>query len=240
MTCRNVMMWCLCGSLLAGLVGLDAAPLEALRLSRLAQLATGSMPLAEDLTQVDSWTIRGKKSLYDGYPARNADGTVNAIVEIPTGTNAKWEVTSAGTMNWEVREGSPRVVNFLPYPGNYGMIPSTLLPKDQGGDGDALDVLILGPALPRGTLAEVRIIGVMKFLDRGEQDDKLLAVMADTPLGGVRSLAELDKSFPGASQLVHQWFTSYKEPGKMIFQGWGEVDEATTILSKAIAARQGG
>ena len=37
---------------------------------------------------------------------------------------------------WEFRDGKPRVVAYLGYPGNYGMIPRTLLPKEHGGDGD--------------------------------------------------------------------------------------------------------
>jgi inorganic pyrophosphatase len=201
-----------------------------------ARLAGGPVPIANDLHQVDGLTIVGKKSLYDGHPARNDDGTVNVVVEIPAGTNAKWEVNKEGAMTWEVREGVPRIVNFLPYPGNYGMIPSTLSPQDQGGDGDALDVLILGPALPRGTIARVQLIGVMKFLDKGEQDDKFLAVMQDTPLGEMRSLKELNESFPGVAEIVHLWFTSYKGPGKMEFQGWGDIDTAEEILQRGIDA----
>lgn len=40
-----------------------------------ARLSTGPVPVAEDLTQIDSLPIVGKKSLYDGMSARNADGT---------------------------------------------------------------------------------------------------------------------------------------------------------------------
>jgi inorganic pyrophosphatase len=183
-------------------------------------------------------TIVGEKSLYDGNPARNEDGTVNVVVEIPAGTNAKWEVNKEGELFWEVRDGAPRIVNFLPYPGNYGMIPNTLSPSDQGGDGDGLDVLILGPALPRGTVARVHLIGVMKFLDKGEQDDKILAVMKDTPLGQIRSLKELNESFPGVAEVVHLWFAKYKGPGKMTFQGWGDIDVVEEILQRGMDANE--
>lgn len=201
-------------------------------------LANGAVSLADGITQVDPLTLRAVKNLYTGYPARNPDGTVNAVIEIPAGTNTKWEVVPDGRMILEVRKGSPRVVNYLPYVGNYGMIPNTLSPKDQGGDGDALDILILGPALPRGSVVPVRVIGVMKFLDKGEQDDKLLAVMENTPLGAVRSLKALNADFPEVSTIVHLWFMNYKGPGKMDFQGWGEVDEAMTILDRGIAAKR--
>lgn len=201
-----------------------------------ASLASGPVPLAPGAEWIDDRTIRGDRHYYRDYPARDADGRFNAIVEIPAGTNAKWEVVPEGTMTLELRDGRPRVVKFLPYPGNYGMIPGTKSPKELGGDGDALDVLILGPTLPRGTIAKVRPIGLMKFLDGGEQDDKLLAVMDDTPLGGVRSLKELDERFPEASAIVLKWFQSYKGSGKMEFKGWCDVDEAMKILEIGIAA----
>lgn len=195
--------------------------------------ATSLLPLANGVRQIDGLTIRGDSSLYDGVPPANADGTFNAIVEIPSGTNAKWEVSKSGDMIWEVRNGDPRIVNFLPYPGNYGMIPGTLLSKEKGGDGDALDVLILSPAIPRGSVVKIHVIGMMKFLDDGEQDDKILAVMSDTPLQDVRSLKDLNAAFPGASEIVKSWFCSYKKPGKMVFGGWGEVSEAIELINVA-------
>jgi inorganic pyrophosphatase len=224
----------LCGAVLIGMAGLEVATSQ--EPSARLILANGPGPLAEGATQVDPLTIRGAKNLYNGYPARNADHTINVVVEIPAGTSSKWEVNSEGVMVLEVREAAPRVVAFLPYPGNYGMIPNTKLPKEDGGDGDALDVLILGPALPRGTVAKVHVIGVMKFLDKGEQDDKILAVMDDTPMAKVRSLKELNESFPGVSEIVHLWFTKYKGPNKMVFKGWGEAKEATELVTRAIAA----
>ena len=65
--------------------------------------------------------IIGERSFLDGYAPVNADGTINVVVEIPAGTNAKWEVCNPdGAMEWELVNGRPRIVNYLPYPGNYG------------------------------------------------------------------------------------------------------------------------
>ena len=64
-------------------------------------------------------------------------GLIHFVVEIPAGTNAKWEVDKAtGGLHWEQKDGRPRVVQYLAYPGNYGMIPSTSLPYEIGGDGE--------------------------------------------------------------------------------------------------------
>lgn len=230
------------GGMIAGFAGGwfagrgDSAPTAVPVAVHAPGLANGPPPLAEGITSLDSLTLRAQQNLYDGFPAVNPDGTANVVVEIPAGTNAKWEVSTDGLLRLEVRDGVPRVVSYLPYPGNYGMIPNTWLPTDRGGDGDALDVIVLGPALPRGSVVAVRLVGTMQLLDNGEQDDKLLAVMDGTPLAMVQSLADLERAAPGSAALLRLWFTNYKGPGQMVFQGWGEAADAVALLHHAIAA----
>lgn len=118
------------------------------------------------------------------------------------------------------------------------MIPRTLLSKEKGGDGDPLDVLVLGPAQPRGSVIEAKVIGVLEFLDGGEQDDKLLAVMPGTPLGNVNNFAQLKSQFNGILEIVELWFTNYKGPGQMEMKGLGGADEADSILDAAIKSYQ--
>jgi inorganic pyrophosphatase len=127
-------------------------------------------------------------------------------------------------------------VDYLGYPGNYGMVPRTLLPKELGGDGDPLDVLVLGPAVPRGAVVRARVIGVLELFDGGEQDDKLLAVLEDTPFADIRDLRELDARFPGVSEIARIWFTNYKGPGVMESRGFGSAERALEILTAAMAA----
>ena len=49
---------------------------------------------------------------------------------------------------------------YLSYPGNYGMILRTLLPEESGGDGEPLDVVVLSPAVPKGTVLQARLAPV--------------------------------------------------------------------------------
>ncbi len=110
-------------------------------------LVTGTQAetIAPNLRLIDSYTIVGPKNFLTDYEPVNRDGTINVVVEIPTGTTAKWEVTKPdGKLQWEFKRGKPRVVKYLGYPGNYGMLPRTLLAKEDGGDGDPLDVIVLG------------------------------------------------------------------------------------------------
>ena len=189
----------------------------------------------EELKSLNSNTLVGEKNFLSGYEPINPDKSLNVVIEIPAGTIDKWEVNKeSGNMNWEIRNGKPRKVNYLGYPANYGMIPKTLLPKELGGDGDPLDVLILGPAVDRGTIVKAKLIGVLKLLDRGEQDDKLIAVMEGSIFYEVNSLKELDNSFKGVSTIIETFFSNYKGPGKMESQGFSENDEAKKILNNAI------
>jgi inorganic pyrophosphatase len=172
----------------------------------------------------------------DNYPTVNKDGSINIIIEIPAGTNEKWEYsTKEKKMELEHKNGKPRIVQYLGYPGNYGMVLHTLLSKETGGDGDPLDVLALGLPLPRETITKAKLIGVLKFLDNGEQDDKLIAVLPSSPLYTVKDLFELEKEFPGVISIIKIWFSNYKGSNKMVFQGQGSLQEAEQILHAAIA-----
>lgn len=186
-----------------------------------------------------SYVIKGKKNYLNGYPAINPDGSVNVVVEIPAGSRDKWEVAKdEGDLRWEFSDGKPRVVNYLAYPGNYGMIPQTLLPKNLGGDGDPLDVIILGSAISRGDVVTAKIIGVLKLLDDGEQDDKLIAVRPIDQLGAVNNLSELKNKYPGITDILETWFTHYKGKGRIQSLGFDDVDKAKEILNEAAKAYQ--
>lgn len=189
----------------------------------------------EPIGSIDPYTIKGEKNYLSGYEAIDSSGNVNVVIEIPTGTTAKWEVEkSTGNLIWEIVDGKPREVKYLGYPGNYGMIPRTLLPKELGGDGDPLDVIVLGPAVERGSVLKTKIIGMLKLLDRGEQDDKLVAVVEGSPFYNVNSLEELDSNFNGASTIVKTFFANYKGPGKMELIGWEDERASKKVLDFSI------
>lgn len=191
------------------------------------------------LTQVDAYTLSGGKHWVEDYAPMDSAGNIYVVVEIPAGTNAKWEVDKAtGQMRWDFRHGEPRIVAYLAYPGNYGMVPQSLLPKEAGGDGDPLDVIVLGPTVPRGTVISAHPVGVLRMLDGGEQDDKIIAVRVDSKLGDIRTLAELQNRFNGVTEILEIWFTNYKGPSEMECQGLGDEAEARQIIDVAIKAYQ--
>jgi len=193
--------------------------------------------IAPGLSYGDQFTLVGSKHFLKDYQPINGDGTINVVIEIPTGTTAKWEVDKTdGYLKWEFKKGKPREVKFLGYPGNYGMVPKTLLPKSMGGDGDPLDVLVISESVPRGSVVQAKLIGILKMLDDGDQDDKLIAVPANTPFFEINSIKELDERFEGISKIIEIWFSRYKGKGKMVSNGYDGPEEAENVLKAAIDA----
>jgi len=189
--------------------------------------------LAQDVAAAHVSVLRGEKNYLSGYDPLNPDGTVNVVIEIPAGTTAKYEVNKdSGMMELEQKGGAPRYVQYLGYPVNYGAIPRSILLKSKGGDGDSVDVLVLGPAVPRGSVVRGRAIGVLSLIDTGEVDDKAVVVMEGTPFAKVKSIADLDAKFPGVTTILQTWFTSYKgygKDGKLMLSSTGFKDRAAAI-----------
>ena len=153
-------------------------------------------------------------------------GLVNTVVEIPEGSRLKveWDRQRAAFMLDRVE---PKI---FAKPCNYGFIPQTL---DE--DGDELDTLIICPEpLTTGVWLEARIIGVLRFEDDGEVDDKVVVVPADNRDDDrINSLDDIPQL---VKQLEHH-FTHYKDlkkPGSTIVKGWGDADEAKAIVKQCI------
>ena len=165
---------------------------------------------------------------------KNPPDDVNVIIEVPIGGEPiKYEMDKeAGTLF---------VDRFLHtsmrYPGNYGFVPHTL-----SGDGDPIDVLVCNTrALVPGCVINVRPIGVLIMEDDKGQDEKLLAVPVDALhpyYRGVSSYRALPQIV--LDQIAH-FFQHYKdlEPGKWVkIKRWGEAEEATQLITAAIAKYQ--
>ena len=162
-------------------------------------------------------------------------GNINAVIEIPSGTHDKFEVSKdTGQIVQDIENGQPRKIKYIGYPGNYGMIPQTLLSIELGGDGDPLDVIVLGEQLQKGSVVEVKLIGILKMLDDGEVDDKLIAVKASNSIfSGVSSFNELKNSYQGITEILEIWFTNYKGTEKVIVNGFEDEKKALEIFKSA-------
>ncbi len=172
---------------------------------------------------------------YSDIPLHSEQGFIQAVIEIPAGTNHKIEYNyDTNTFPIDQKNGKDRVVEFLPYPGNYGFIPSTYMNPEQGGDGDALDVLVIGESVPTGTVMEIRIIGAMQLMDGGEVDTKIIATSAygKEKIIFIDTFNDLQQKYPAAQQMLVDWFLNYKGQGAMEFKGWGDEEDAIQEIFK--------
>lgn len=168
-------------------------------------------------------------------PSFSANGHLNAVIEIPAGTNTKYEYDKQRLeFKPDLREGRARRVDFLSYPLNYGFIPSTKMVKARGGDGDPLDVLVLAEHLPTGTVIEVQPIGLLMLKDSGEWDNKVLAIPVDPALRIIRATGwrQFQMEYSAARHIIELFFTYYDGLGTMTLMGWGDEDAAISEVKK--------
>lgn len=150
--------------------------------------------------------------------------TVEAIIEIPSGSQNKYELDHhTGRIRLDRVLYSP-----FHYPADYGFVPDTL-----AEDGDPLDVIVMitQPTFP-GCQLRARIVGLLEMRDEHGVDDKLFAVAADDPrYDGVNELEDL----PGHTlkEIVH-FFSTYKELQGLptVVGEWRSPDQALKVLAE--------
>lgn len=160
---------------------------------------------------------------------------IQVIVEIPAGTNHKIEFDyETGEFKNDQIDGKDRIIDFLPYPGNYGFIPGTLMERDRGGDGDALDVLIIGESVATGTLVQSIPLGALVLNDRGEIDTKLIAIPAAPDLQIIKADGFMDFSlrYDAARRIIEDWFQNYKGLDGVEIVRWEDEDYAWAEVRK--------
>jgi inorganic pyrophosphatase len=167
--------------------------------------------------------------MFYSLPTFVSEGTFNAVIEIPAGTNKKIEYDEKGKIfRVDEQNGKERVIDFLPYPANYGFIPSTLSDTLTGGDGDALDALVLAEALETGTVIECIPVGVLRLMDDGEEDHKIIAIPLKNKKRVIdaQNFAQLSKNYPAIMEIIELWFLNYNKDDLAKVKGWGDEKEA--------------
>lgn len=163
-------------------------------------------------------------------PGDYENGEINVVIEIPKGSTQKIEFRrNIPGGAFEIDRIEP---DLFAKPTNYGFIPQTL---DE--DGDELDVLLVSPlGLTTGTFMKARILGVMKFVDDGEVDDKIIAVPADDRNSGnaYQTLADLPKQLIEQIRFHFNHYKDLKKPGTTEVKEFAGSDEAKAVIKAAI------
>lgn len=156
------------------------------------------------------------------------EGIINTIVEVSTGSINKYElITESGQLKLD-RVG----YSSLAYPFTYGALPMTW-----DFDGDPLDVEIVNitePLVP-GSLVEVRVIGIMKFIDGGEIDDKIIGVLAgDKRSDHIQSYKDLGEYWEKETKYYWENYKALKKPGTGVVETFHEKDEAIKVIEECM------
>ena len=178
--------------------------------------------------------IVGEKNFLHEIETFNTDGSINVVIEIPAGENDKWEVSKQdGSLRRERSNNSFRVIKYLPYISNYGFIPKTLQPMNMDGDGDPVDVILLGKRYERGVIVRSKVLGVMIMTDAGKIDNKVVAIPIDSKIffhEKINSLNDLKRNYPGVLEILKIWFKNYKRTGQVEIQGYDNHLKAIEII----------
>lgn len=154
---------------------------------------------------------------------RDLPDDCNVVIEVPMYAPAiKYEIDDASGALFVDRFMS----TAMHYPCNYGYVPRTLC-----GDGDPLDVLVLGnePVVPL-TIMQARAIGVMHMLDEGAADDKIIAVHIHDP--AFREYTDLGQLPRHTFREIQRFFEDYKalENKTVEVEGFKGVERAREVV----------
>ncbi len=155
---------------------------------------------------------------------------VNGIIEIPQNTRAKYELDKESGLLMMDRV----IYSSMYYPANYGFIPQTYC-----DDGDPLDILVLSQiTIVPMCIVSAKVIGVMRMLDAGELDDKIIAVAEnDMSVNHINDVNELPNHF---RKELKNFFEDYKKLENKTVQVEEFQDSSTAkeIIKKSVSDYQ--
>jgi inorganic pyrophosphatase len=179
--------------------------------------------------------LSGCRTDYASLSLYSNAGVLQAVIEVPAGSNHQMRYDPE-TKDFVAarRAGADMVIDFLPYPGNYGFIPSTLVDEADNGYPHPLRILVIAESVPTGTVMEVQPVGAL-LLDKAGKVEHLIVAVPAKPSEQVMAApdyATLSKKYPGAKLVIQQWFMHANPEEKTKVMGWKDEAFAEEQISR--------
>ena len=164
--------------------------------------------------------LSGCKTDFAEIPTYSVTRQLQAVIEVPAGTNHKirYQRSTKEFVN-DKEAGKDRIIRFLPYPGNYGFIPST--ETDHAGSG--LGILVIAESVPTGTVTEV-IPAAALLLEHGTGDLEVVVVAVPArpseQLISATDYKSLNSKYPVVKEIIQSWFANYNPTAQTKVVGW--------------------
>ena len=162
------------------------------------------------------------------YNFGETNNFIYTVCEIPKGSTHKIEFNRE-TKAFELDRVEP---NIFAKPTSYGFIPRT---TDE--DNDPLDTLIItDQPILTGVVVKARVVGVLNFVDQGENDHKIICVPEDDRNSGstLKDIFDINEQFK--KQIEHHFmhYKDLKKLGTTEVQGWGDTKTAWSVIEDCI------
>ncbi len=156
----------------------------------------------------------------------NPPEEVYVVVEIPKGSKVKYEIAKEfpGILLDRILYSS------VVYPIDYGLIPRTLY-----YDGDPIDAMVLvSESTFPGTIIKARVVGMMKMIDQGDRDNKILTVCESDP--NVNYIKDIKDIKQHTLDEIANFFSTYKllEHKETKVEGWEGKEAAIKDIEASI------
>ena len=174
---------------------------------------------------------------YCDIPAYSDGNYLQAVIEIPAGTSTQIAYCKL-THRFRVRadEQGPQRVAYLPYPFNYGFIPSTSASLDPE-DRDMLEVMVISESLATGTVLEVIPLALLVLKDDFTTQYKVLAIPSapEKQIINAGLFEEFKTKYPSVTDIIEDWFIGsglYRNPEIV---GWQDEHVTRNFIQKRTA-----
>lgn len=164
---------------------------------------------------------------------------LQAVIETPAGTNheIQYDPASKEFRNRQ-RAGADYLVEFLPFPGNYGFVPSTYTnPAPSFPMGKPQPILVLAESQPSGTVMEVLPIGLVVLEADGIPEKIILAVPSRPSqqiLPNITTWAALQQHYPAVQASLRLWFLHRSQMGAVHVAAWKDEHAAEEQIRAAM------